>query len=395
MYARRWVALCAALGLLAGGLTYWDTPTRYRSGTTLEMTADVPWAVTEFAPREVYVQGLYLEWSSLALHEDRLDGVAKEFGLYTRERRELTFNNFILRFRNDITFSPLAGDTPTTRRFMVSFEADDPQTAIKVSARLASLFVEAVDRENAERRRWLDQMRGAYIDFAPRATAHFRVIDPGTIPATRVGPSSLPYLATGLFVGVAMGIVTPGLFFWWQRRRELSLTWIFGTALLGAFAGFVAYHVSPPVYRASALLRIPQQGRLDGGAAPVIGNPRNRLRTIREQVGALARLDRKSVHVDFAMPPAAGRHFNLYSLAFDSDDPRTAVAGAERVAGAFFRRNVETIDGLLWLEAARRSVAPVSPQLSRHLAAGTLGGLFISIVTLQLLTALRRRRSNR
>jgi hypothetical protein len=193
----------------------------------------------------------------------------------------------------------------------------------------------------------------------------------------------------------------------------------FGVILMGAglaigtLVGHLAFRTSPPVHRASAILLIPQDGKLRVEAAvPVIGNPLDRLRSIERLIVARPRLEtiaekfnlyereriengteavlrrtREAIHIDYARPPAVGRYYNFFSVSFDSRDKRTAVLAAEHLVTLFMRDNIEDRGGyghlggpvfvkleFLVLDGARLHTEPVSPSRSSYLALGALAG---------------------
>jgi len=214
------------------------------------MTVEVPTALLKFAPLEEYVQKMYAHWTGTVLDGNRLEQVANELDLYARERSELSFGDFVRRFRSDIVFSPPSGNDPTVRRFTVSFESNDPQTAVKCAARLASVLVAHADEAESTWNQWLEARQNLNITFVPPPSAKFRVVDPGTTPRSRVRLPALPYLGGGLGTGFASGLGTVPLLLWWRRRQPVWLKWSVTGALLGALAGWGVYRVTSPMFQA-------------------------------------------------------------------------------------------------------------------------------------------------
>ena len=78
------------------------------------------------------------------LSRPRLLGIIDELGLYAEEKKSLAPEEVIERMRKDVGLTPL--ETSPERRdingFRISFIANDPLVAQKVTSRLTSLFVE-------------------------------------------------------------------------------------------------------------------------------------------------------------------------------------------------------------------------------------------------------------
>ena len=383
MNARRWVALCAALGITIGLLVFVATPPRFRGSATLEIAGETP---PGEKPRSLPVDYIYFLY--FVLHDNRLEAVANEFGLYQRERRELSLGDFILKFRDDISFTPLSGDGVPNERFRVSFESDDPTTAMKVSARLASLFVETTE--------------GA------RTTTRFRLIDPGVIPKTRVSSPAVAYLGAGLSGGLGSGVLTLPLFLRWRRQQRpwvQQTRWAAAGVALGLLVGYAAYQNAPPVYRSFTVLRIPQEGNESIGRVPVIGSATERLRAVTERIVTRRRLEqvaeglklyererqagvtdaalervRRSIHVEFAFPSSGDRYYNVYAVFFDANDPRTAMRGAEYLVSFFMEETIELSGrtahrGPNLVDGAREPKTPISPRLFPYLSLGAFSGV--------------------
>jgi len=342
------------------------------------------------------MQNMYAHWPGAVLDGNPLEQVANEFGLYARERRELSFGDFVRGFRKDIILSALSGSDPTVRRFTLSFESNDPQTAMKVAARLASVLVEHAEEADSMWNRWLGGRQNLKITFTPPARARFRVVDPGTPPTTRVRLPSLPYLGGGLVAGFASGLGTLPLLLWWRRRQPSWLKWSVAGAMLGAMAGFIAFRLATPLYRASVVLEIPEQNPV-----ATIGDPLARLRTIRERIVTQPRLARalqrelalhpdkqwpvltearlqevlENFHVDSARASPLRDGFTLVSLSFEGTTRRGALYVVEMLTSEFVQESIDSDRHARIMEGAKYPEAPFSPRLFPHLALGALAGL--------------------
>ena len=83
--------------------------------------------------------------SRTVLSPSRLEWIVKDFGLYGAEQAQAPIGDAVLQMRRDIAVEFLAGDARTDSAlggFKVSFESSNPRLALKITERLASLFVE-------------------------------------------------------------------------------------------------------------------------------------------------------------------------------------------------------------------------------------------------------------
>lgn len=147
-WRRRWLVI-APFVLVAIGTVLWaqTLPDRYRStALVLVIPPQVPLnyvrpTVTEPLERRLAT----MEQELLA--RSRLEAMIQEFDLYAELRRDLLIEEVVGQMRSDISVVPAR----TRRRedpgsFQVSFEYDNPRTAMLVADRIASLFV----RRNTE-----------------------------------------------------------------------------------------------------------------------------------------------------------------------------------------------------------------------------------------------------
>jgi len=410
MTVRRWLALFTALGLSIGGLAFARTPPRYRGTATLEMTVEVPAALLKFAPLEEYMQNMYAHWPGAVLDGNPLEQVANEFGLYARERRELSFGDFVGRFRNDIILSALSGNDPTVRRFTLSFESNDPQTAMKVAARLASVLVEHAEEADSKWNKWL---------WTPPARARFRLVDPGTTPRTHVRLSSLPYLGGGLAAGLASGLGTLPLLLWWRRRQPVWLKWGVAGALLGALSGWGVYRVTSPIFQAHTRVGVlPRRygaSLEEARALPRDVNLQLQLAFSRAALEGIIRKEhlyeqeRRQMWMDDVVArmrrdiEISPRMVNLgtvqsFTIGFRHSKPRTAMRVTELLASRLIMASRDGCPDSIELmpvpdcpgedrygqfritDGARLPVDPVAPRLVPYLTLGAIAGLALGFM---------------
>ena len=121
-------------------------PDRYRASTTILI---IPQRVPESFVRPTVNAGLSERlniMSQTILSRTRLERIIQEFNLYERERlqEQMIMEDVVERMRRDINLN-----VPRTARrrggpenFSVSFQSTEPRTAMRVTERLASLFVQ-------------------------------------------------------------------------------------------------------------------------------------------------------------------------------------------------------------------------------------------------------------
>jgi uncharacterized protein involved in exopolysaccharide biosynthesis len=213
--------------------------------------------------------------AQIILSRTRLELIIKEFDLYERERQELIMEDVIELMRRAITLNvPRRYDDKEPQSFSVAFESPEPRTAMRVTERLASLFVQ----ENLEDRRLLAEqteqflqgqidetkrrleeqeqsmskfyrstglrppvdvvldyevLQEQYKTLARHANAaslavsleqgqigqQFRVIDGALLPERPIRPRLVPYLALGTLAGLGVGIVLSLTAALWRRQR--------------------------------------------------------------------------------------------------------------------------------------------------------------------------------
>lgn len=274
MWRRKWlIALPVMLATITAAIIASRMPVSYRSTVRLMV---LPQRVPESFVRSSVDSKLEDRMVSIkqrVLSRTRLERIVTEFNLYAVERKTAIMEDLIQRMRThdiDIQTTPASKDgDPAT--FSISFQSADPRTTMRVTEKLASLFVNEhlVDRSRSAENThtFLDselQALASLVDeFAVRMEqdrlAHrttprsdvieyeemqktyrellgkrqqarlaadmekrqigeqFRVIDPARIPERPEGPARASIILFGAATGLAAGLLLTLLA--WMRRR--------------------------------------------------------------------------------------------------------------------------------------------------------------------------------
>ena len=151
------VAIASATAVVAMFL-----PNRYRASTSILV---IPQRVPEdFVQSTVTAQlGERINMiSQQILSRTRLERIIQEFTLYERERERMIMEDVVERMRRDISLSvsvPRRGRDQASS-FSIGFESQDPRIAMRVTERLASLFVQ----ENIEDRALLADQTNQFLN---------------------------------------------------------------------------------------------------------------------------------------------------------------------------------------------------------------------------------------
>jgi polysaccharide chain length determinant protein (PEP-CTERM system associated) len=135
-------------------------PDRYRASTSIII---VPQRVPENFVRSTVTADLSERLNLISqqiLSRTRLERIVQEFNLYERERSRLIMEDVIQQMRKDILLNVNTSRNRTSASsFNVSFESPDARTAMRVTERLASLFVQ----ENLEDRELLADQTNQFL----------------------------------------------------------------------------------------------------------------------------------------------------------------------------------------------------------------------------------------
>src|SRR5262249_51290479 len=134
----KWRILVPAVLIAGAGsaITHY-LPNRYRSDTLILV---VPQRVPESYVRSTVTMRIEDRLESISqqiLSRTRLERLILDFDLYSKQRRKSTMDEVVERMRDDIEVQLVKGDA-----FRVSYTASDARTAMHVTERLASLFIE-------------------------------------------------------------------------------------------------------------------------------------------------------------------------------------------------------------------------------------------------------------
>lgn len=129
------VPLAAISALTAVGAR--TLPDRYRSETLILV---VPQRVPETYVKQTVTARIEDRLHSISqqiLSRTRLERIIQEFDLYAESRRTGIMEDIVERMRRDITVRVVEGDA-----FRIGYVGDNPRTVMRVTERLASLFIE-------------------------------------------------------------------------------------------------------------------------------------------------------------------------------------------------------------------------------------------------------------
>ncbi len=163
---RKWLIAIPAIVIAAGGL-WWvrQLPNTYRSETVILV---VPQRVPESYVRSTVtarIEDRLQTISQQIMSRTRLEQIVQDFNLYPRERADRQLmEDIVERMRTkDIGIDIVKGDA-----FRVSYTAGDPRTAMRVTERLASLFIDESLRDREVLAEGTNQFMATQLDEARR-----------------------------------------------------------------------------------------------------------------------------------------------------------------------------------------------------------------------------------
>lgn len=165
---RKWLILIPAVTIAAGvGIFSRLLPDQFRSDTLILV---VPQRVPESYVRATVTTRIEDRLQSITqqiLSRTRLERIIQDFNLYVDDRRTGIMEDIVEEMRKDINVEIVKGDA-----FRVSFISDEARTAMKVTERLAGLFIE----ENLRDREVLAEGTNQFLE-AQLEDARRRLID--------------------------------------------------------------------------------------------------------------------------------------------------------------------------------------------------------------------------
>jgi len=138
-------------------------PDRYRSETLILV---VPQRVPEAYVKSTVTARIEDRLQSISqqiLSRTRLERIIQDFNLYERERRTGIMEDLVERMRKDIEVQIVKGDA-----FRVAFTGEDPRTVMRVTERLASLFIDESLRDREVLAEGTNQFLEAQLEDARR-----------------------------------------------------------------------------------------------------------------------------------------------------------------------------------------------------------------------------------
>lgn len=163
-WRRRWLIVLPALAIaiVASAVIYF-LPDVFQSDTLILV---VPQRVPESYVRATVTMRIEDRLQSISqqiLSRTRLEKIIKDFNLYSRLRSTEVMEDIVDRMRRDISIEIVKGDA-----FRVSYKAGQPLTAMRVTERLASLFIDESLRDREALAEGTNQFLEAQLDEARR-----------------------------------------------------------------------------------------------------------------------------------------------------------------------------------------------------------------------------------
>lgn len=161
-WSRKWLILVPALAIGVGAAVYSVTlPNRYRSATSILI---IPQRVPETFVQSTVTAGINERLTVISqqiLSRTNLERIIQEFDLYKQERESMIMEDVVSMMRGDINVALNGGRRPRDEpnSFTISYESVQARTAMLVTERLASLFVQ----ENLEDRALLADSTSQFL----------------------------------------------------------------------------------------------------------------------------------------------------------------------------------------------------------------------------------------
>ena len=145
LWRRKWWILgpTVVTAVITSVMSAYLLPTRYRSEAVIHIVAPrVPEPRQASLPAATDRSGArFRQISQVILTRPRLERIISEFGLYEVPQGSAPVGDVVLRMQRDIGVNLLSSEADLGA-FNVSFVSSDPRTAMRITERLASLFVE-------------------------------------------------------------------------------------------------------------------------------------------------------------------------------------------------------------------------------------------------------------
>ncbi len=163
-WRRKWWAIVPAVLIVAGAFAWIRTlPNQYMSDTLILV---VPQQVPEAYVRSTVTTRIEDRLQTITqqiLSRTRLERIIQDFNLYPELRKSAIMEDVVDRMRSSIAVQVVKGDA-----FRVSFTSDDARTSMRVTERLASLFIEENLRDREVLAEGTNQFLEAQLEDARR-----------------------------------------------------------------------------------------------------------------------------------------------------------------------------------------------------------------------------------
>lgn len=160
----KWLLLLPWVVISAGAFVYAKAlPDRFRSESTIQV---VPQRVSQNYVRSTVTAKIGERLpviSQQILSRTRLERIIQDFGLYAEDRKTELMEDIVKTMRNAVGVAVVKGDA-----FRVSYASTDPKMAMKVTERLASLFIEENLRDREVLAEGANQFLDSQLDDARR-----------------------------------------------------------------------------------------------------------------------------------------------------------------------------------------------------------------------------------
>jgi polysaccharide chain length determinant protein (PEP-CTERM system associated) len=164
LWRRKWLILLPTLIVAAGAYAYTRTlPNKYRSETLVMIQ---PQRVREDLIRSASVENPAERIQTMTqqiMSRTRLEAIITDLGLYESDRRTGLMEDVVERMRSDVDVTVVRGDA-----FRISYISGNPVTAMKVTERLARLFIDENLRDREMMAQGTSQFLNSQLEDARR-----------------------------------------------------------------------------------------------------------------------------------------------------------------------------------------------------------------------------------
>ena len=164
VWRRKWLIAVPAVIIAVGVATWTGTLVDfYRSDSVILV---VPQRVPENFVRSTVTARIEDRLQAIQqqiMSRTRLERIVLDLDIYAEDRKTAIMEDIVERMRDDVEIAPIRGDA-----FRVGFVSDDPRMAMRVTERLASLFIDESLRDRAILAEGTNQFLEAQLEEARR-----------------------------------------------------------------------------------------------------------------------------------------------------------------------------------------------------------------------------------